>query len=333
MVTLIFGKRFLVRTHFLVRDFRSSRMPRFVSQQLKLEQKYAICYLVRQEKSFQDCFDALKRVYKEDVLSYSTLYRVFLRARAGVGVNRFPGSGRKSTINTHSEAINNLIQEDRKISIRQIANQLDIPKSSVSLVIKKILKYRKSSATWVPHKLTDSHKEQRKDVCETLLERYEEEGEEFLNRIVTMDETYVYFYDPVTRREARQWKHRGSPRVMVCNERSKHKLMMLSFFDANGPILNTFLKRNETMTAKLFVSVVKRRLLRRLKIKRPHLFTENGACRMILHMDNARPHSAHLTRIQLQMQGIETLPHSPDIAPCDFWLFGILKSSLRGRIF
>ena len=90
------------------------------------------------------------------------------------------------------------------------------------------------------------------------------------------------------------------------------------------------------MTAKLFVRVVKRRLLRRLKIKRPHLFTENGACRMILHMDNARPHSAHLTRIQLQMQGIETLPHSPyspDIAPCDFWLFGILKSSLRGRSF
>jgi hypothetical protein len=34
--------------------------------------------------------------------------------------------------------------------------------------------------------------------------------------------------------------------------------------------------------------------------------------------------------------GIRRLPHprySPDIAPCDFWLFGYLKNSLKGRFF
>jgi hypothetical protein len=34
--------------------------------------------------------------------------------------------------------------------------------------------------------------------------------------------------------------------------------------------------------------------------------------------------------------GIRRLPHppySPDLAPCDFWLFGYLKNSLEGRFF
>ena len=42
------------------------------------------------------------------------------------------------------------------------------------------------------------------------------------------------------------------------------------------------------------------------------------------------------TREFLENSGLKTLPHppySPDLAPCDFWLFSRIKDELRGKRF
>ncbi|GFS18025.1 transposase [Elysia marginata] len=56
---------------------------------------------------------------------------------------------------------------------------------------------------------------------------------------------------------------------------------------------------------------------------------------LLLH-DNAGPHTARATTQSPRKLGIQVLPHpaySPDLAPCDFWLFPILKERLAGRKF
>ncbi|GFR59425.1 transposase [Elysia marginata] len=56
---------------------------------------------------------------------------------------------------------------------------------------------------------------------------------------------------------------------------------------------------------------------------------------LLLH-DNAGPHKARATTQLLRELGIQVLPHpaySPNLAPCDFWLFPILKDRLAGRKF
>ncbi|GFR94477.1 transposase [Elysia marginata] len=56
---------------------------------------------------------------------------------------------------------------------------------------------------------------------------------------------------------------------------------------------------------------------------------------LLLH-ENAGPHKARATPQSLRELGIQVLPHpthSPDLAPCDFWLFPILKDRLVGRKF
>ncbi|GFS18245.1 transposase [Elysia marginata] len=56
---------------------------------------------------------------------------------------------------------------------------------------------------------------------------------------------------------------------------------------------------------------------------------------LLLHY-NASPHKARATTQSLRELGIQVLPHpaySPDLAPCDFWLFPILKDRLVGRKF
>ncbi|GFW09719.1 histone-lysine N-methyltransferase SETMAR [Trichonephila clavipes] len=57
---------------------------------------------------------------------------------------------------------------------------------------------------------------------------------------------------------------------------------------------------------------------------------------ILLHHDNARPHIAHCVLHVLQQSNAEILPHppySPDLTPCDFWLFPQFKKPLRGKHF
>jgi len=48
--------------------------------------------------------------------------------------------------------------------------------------------------------------------CEvTFLQRYWEKGDEFRNRIVTGDETWVKFVNAKTKEQSKQWMHTHSP--------------------------------------------------------------------------------------------------------------------------
>jgi hypothetical protein len=56
-------------------------------------------------------------------------------------------------------------------------------------------------------------------------------------------------------------------------------------------------------------------------------------CKRQLHHDNPPTHSSHLIQDFLAKHGILQVcqaPYSPDMAPCDFWLFPRLKTLLKG---
>ncbi|GFW59199.1 histone-lysine N-methyltransferase SETMAR [Trichonephila clavipes] len=68
-----------------------------------------------------------------------------------------------------------------------------------------------------------------------------------------------------------------------------------------------------------------------VKRKRPVL--RNG---FLLHHDDARSHIARCVLDVSQQNNVELLPYplySPDLTPCDFWLFPQLKKPLRGKHF
>jgi len=104
------------------------------------------------------------------------------------------------------------------------------------------------------------------------------------------------------------------------------KVMGTVFWDAEGLILAEFLERRQTITAAPYVQTL-HKLRRALRDKCP------GRNIIILH-DNARPHTACLTSEAIAKVGWEVLPHSsysPDLAPCDYHLFGFVKDQLRGQ--
>jgi len=60
--------------------------------------------------------------------------------------------------------------------------------------------------------LSDEQKERLKELCLDLLQRIENE-QDLLNSIITCDETWVFTFDPETKRQSMQWKSTLSQRT------------------------------------------------------------------------------------------------------------------------
>ena len=62
-----------------------------------------------------------------------------------------------------------------------------------------------------PPKVTEDHKSGKLNISKYLLSRYEDDPEEFMDRVVTQDETWAYHFDPESKKQSMQWKHPDSP--------------------------------------------------------------------------------------------------------------------------
>ena len=150
-----------------------------------------------------------------------------------------------------------------------------------------------------------------------------------LDALVTCDESWIYCYDPETKRESSQWKHAGTPRSKKARQsKSSHKLLMI-FFDSTGMIYMHWVPTGQTVNKEYYVEVL-REFRKRFRRKRPALFKSG---QWHFHQDNALVHNSIFVTDYLAKMGIKTLPQPPysrDLAPCDFWLFPKLKENLRG---
>ena len=107
--------------------------------------------------------------------------------------------------------------------------------------------------------------------------------------------------------------------------------MATIFWDAQGILLVDFTLKGQTVYAIRYCESLNR-LKEAIRRKRPGLLREGV---VMLH-DNATPHTTNLTRQWLQRFGWQVLshpPYSPDLAPSDFHLFGLLKCHSSGLRF
>ena len=103
----------------------------------------------------------------------------------------------------------------------------------------------KVCSTWVSHLLTPLQRHERVEACEELLARYEEEGNDFLSRIITGDESWFYYYQP----KSKQWKRADSPPpTKLKQEKSERKVLYSFFWDYHGVILKEPVPAGTTIT-------------------------------------------------------------------------------------
>jgi len=122
------------------------------------------------------------------------------------------GRPKAVTIPEIIDQINELIFEDHRISAKSIAEQLEISRERVGPIIREDLDMRKLSAKWVPKCLNADRKRQRCQLSEQIPDFFRRDPNDFLSRLVTMDETWLCHYDPETKQQSIEWRHSGSPR-------------------------------------------------------------------------------------------------------------------------
>ena len=126
---------------------------------------------------------------------------------------------------------------------------------------------------------------------------------------MTVDETWVHYYEPENKAQSRQWVGPGSPRPKKFKmQPSAGKVMAMVFLDAKCVIMLNFLPKRSTITGVYYANL----------------------------LDQLRVHTCKVAMDAVERNGYELIPHpaySPDLAPGDFFPFPNLKKDIRGLHF
>lgn len=299
------------------------------------EQRCNIKFCFKLGHTFTETVNSLKKVYGECCMSRSQCHEWFSRFKKGQESIEDDEHGSRPVTATdivHVEEVRAKVLANGRITVREIAEELDISKNSVDRILVEHLNMRRVSAKIVPRLLSDEQKVNRVSICEDLLDRSNLDAN-FMNLIITGDETWVYGYDMETKKQSSQWMEQSTPRPKKVRQvRSNVKVLLTVFFDIRGVVHHEFLPRGETVNREYYNGVL-RRLRENVRRKRPELWRENS---WFLHHDNAPAHASLQIREFCAKNAMSVLPHppySPDLAPCDFFLFPQLKCTLKGRRF
>jgi histone-lysine N-methyltransferase SETMAR len=213
-----------------------------------------------------------------------------------------------------------IVKHNRRVTVHEIAAHLDMSDGSAHHIVHDILQFHEASARWVPRQLTAELKERCVDACQELLKRFEAEGDGFLERIFTGNETWVQYHQPKTKKASKERRHTSSPKPKIFRTQSSAgKVMLTLFWDERGVILEHYIARGNTVTSATYADLLNNHLLPAIKSKRSGPLSTG----VLLQHDNARPHTAHSTVTTIQDLSFECLPHppySPDLAPSVIFL-------------
>jgi len=214
--------------------------------------KLSLSFFFLQGKAAKEIHAILKETLGEHSPSYATVKKWVAQFKRGDFSTRdAPHPGRPKTVTTPEiiDQIHELMLEDRRISAKSIAEQLGISHERVGSIINEDLDMRKLSAKWVPKCLYADRKRQRCQLSEQFLEFFQRDPNYFLSRLVTMDETWLYHYDPKTKQQSVEWRHSGSPRPQKFRvQKSAGKVLASIFWDQVG-ILIDYLPKGQTINA------------------------------------------------------------------------------------
>jgi histone-lysine N-methyltransferase SETMAR len=155
----------------------------------------------------------LQQVYSDEAMSRTQTFEWHRHFKGGrMSLEDDEQSGRPSTsiILKYVEQIRELVHEDRRRMINDIADIVGVSYGSVQTILTLELNMRHVTAKFVPRLLTPEQKEHCVTMCQGLRE-CAMDNPFFTSRIITGDESWVYGYNPDTKRQLSQWKSPSSP--------------------------------------------------------------------------------------------------------------------------
>jgi len=166
-------------------------------------------------------------------------------------------------------AIEETVHANHQVLLKELEEKFNLSHGTTWDIVHERLGYRKMCSKWVPRQLAEDHKKNHVGASLTDLLCFNDHGEDFLEQIITGDETCVHQDCSEITAQSMVWKHPGSPTIKnLKTSTSSGKLMVTVFWDMHGVLLLHFSPPNETVNSAAYQATLKK-LKRAVQCKRP----------------------------------------------------------------
>ena len=145
-----------------------------------------------------------------------------------------------------------------------------------------------------------------------------------ISNLLTGDETWVHMSEPQRRADNKQWKRKDQIRPCIAKRSiSSKKMLYAIFFNSSGRVIQVPCPPGHTVTGQFYKNSVLKKEKESNNKKRP----SKGWSGVHLLHDNASSRKWASEKVKV----LNHPPYSPDLSPCDFFLFPRLKKMLSGN--
>jgi len=154
--------------------------------------------------------------------------------------------------------VNKLDMNDWRLSVCFIAESVGISTSRVHSTLTQNLLTKKVSARWVPRMLCDAQKANRVDASTSLLRLFNENPDNFISRLLTLDETQLQHFDLEVK--CNVWRgtclFSTSEKVLRCRVGSQSYATV--FWDAEGIVRIDYIEHDSTITGIYYTALIRK---------------------------------------------------------------------------
>ena len=164
----------------------------------KVEYRAVIRYLYLKGRTGKEIHSELAYVYGSSAPSYAQVKfweGEFKHGRSSLEDEARSGCPLDATNKEMCKKVRDLVYSDRRIQVEEIAQALGISHGSVSTILHDRSGMRKLTTRWVPKSLSGEQMATRASVYSVLLKGFRSK-DDFLLCLVTVDETWVHYYEP-----------------------------------------------------------------------------------------------------------------------------------------
>ena len=217
--------------------------------------RYIKCRIMLNIDSKQ-IFNELCGIYGPQTISMRTDFRWIKACKAGkfsVEDDTRPGMPKTSVTKANIAAVKIVVEQDARLSVKDIASCTGISEGSVQTILKKRLDLRKVCARWAPHLLTEEKKTQRLKCARELSKTYKSCNSQVISNLLTGDETWMHMFELQRRADNKQWKrkYQKCPSIAKRTVISK-KMLDAIFFNSSGPVVQVPCPSGYTVTGRFY---------------------------------------------------------------------------------
>lgn len=270
--------------------------------------------------------EKLMDTFQELSISVSTVSRTIREASWTKNQHRVENFvGRPCNYNDDRK-IRNELKKDSTLSCRKIAQIVKIPYSTVHYIMVHRLHLKCCRIKWIPHQLDSSQKNARLKYSKQLLDVLKSCSKNKWRYLVTGDESWFFYFTP----NGTKWiDENETPSTTEKRGFGTKKYLLTIFWNPYGIAVIDVLPTCDTMDSSKFILHV----LSPLTEFEPNIQAKKSRKRFWVHFDNAPCHRSKAVKAFMTQKKLSRAPHpiySPDLSPCDFYLFGKIKRSTEG---